>query len=112
MAGSRSERNRLVGMLLLLWSALGAGLSWGKDARGTQVPWIGASFQLGARTHTGGGSTLFPGVAVSIQQAKFDELRAAVEEIYNAKGLIDMKKVLRVAGQLAWDRKLILRYCC
>ena len=65
VAGSRKERNRLVGMLLLLWSALGAGLSWGKGARGTQVPWIGASFQLGARTHTGGGSTLFPGVAVS-----------------------------------------------
>ena len=100
--GSQHTRDKLIIILLLLWAALGLEFSWAKGNRGPAVPWIGATFTLDKRAHQGGGATLFPGVAVTIQQAKFAELRQSIEEIYNANGLIPMKKVLRVAGQLAW----------
>jgi len=100
--GSQQERNRLIIILLLLWSALGLALSWEKGSRGTSVPWIGVTFRLDKRPHQGAGQTLFPGVEITVQQAKFNDLRNNVEAIFHAKGLIPMKDVLKVAGQLAW----------
>jgi len=100
--GSPQERNRLIIILLLFWSALGLFLSWAKGSRGKSVPWIGVTFKLDRRLHQGGGDVYFPGVEITIQQAKFDELRENVEAIFNSKGLIPMKDVLKVAGQLAW----------
>jgi len=102
LLGSPQERNRLIIILLLFWSALGLFLSWEKGSRGMSVPWIGVTFKLDKRLHHGAGDVLFPGVEITIQQAKFDELRSNVEAIFNAKGLIPMKDVLKVAGQLAW----------
>ena len=52
--------------------------------------------------HQGGGDVCFPGVAIAIQQAEFDELRKSIEIIFHSKGLIPMRDVVRVAGQLAW----------
>jgi len=100
--GSQQERNRLIIILLLLWSALGLALSWEKGSRGTSVPWIGVNFKLDKRPHQGAGRALFPGVEITVQQAKFNDLRNNVEAIFHAKGLIPMKDVLKVAGQLAW----------
>ena len=54
------------------------------------VPWIGATFKLDRRLYQGGGDVYFPGVAITIQQAKFDELRKPIESIFHSKGLIPM----------------------
>jgi len=103
--GSAATRDRLIAILLLLWCAMGFGLSWEKGARGSSVPWIGATFTLGHHAHPvpdGRGYRDFPGVAVTVQHMKFEELRTEVDKIHRAKGLIPVKQVLRVAGQLAW----------
>ena len=39
---------------------------------------------------------------MTLAPKKFQELRDAVEEIHNTKGMIQLKKVQRVAGQLSW----------
>ena len=89
-------------ILLLLWAALGLGLSWKKGTRGRVVPWIGASFALDERPHLGGGASLFPGVAITLQENKFSEMRVGVDDLCAAQGLVPTKQVLRLAGQLAW----------
>ena len=99
--GTQFQRRRLTGMLLLFWLVLGLRISWGKGVRENKVPWIGASVRLSSRTH-GNGTRHFFGVLVKLLPEKFEELRGQVQDIHVAKGLIPIKKVTRVAGQLSW----------
>jgi hypothetical protein len=87
--------------LFLFWAALGVKFSWKKGARGQEIVWIGArvAVQLRSRRESTG---LFPGVAVTLAPEKFEELRKAVEVLHSAKGLVPIKQVLRLAGQLSW----------
>jgi hypothetical protein len=99
--GSPPERSWMLGSLLLFWHVLGFRFNWGKGARGQEVPWIGATIKLDKKGY-GANSTRFPGVLVSLTPGKFTELQQAVDEIHNAKGMINLRLVQRVAGQLSW----------
>ena len=104
--GDRLQRKKLVGMLLLLWLALGFRMSWAKGCMGSQVPWIGTTLSLDWRTPVGK-QVSFPGVCVQLQQNKFEELRNNVEDAFSAKGMIPIKQVHRIAGQLSWVSGII-----
>ena len=99
--GQPSKRAWLLGLLFLFWAALGFKFSWKKGARGQEIVWIGARVAVQQRSHPSM-ACLFPGVAVTLAPEKFQELRKAVEELYKAKGLVPIKQVLRLAGQLSW----------
>ena len=87
-------------MLLLLWCALGLQVSWGKGTRGFSVPWIGARIEVAMQRYPSG--RMFPGVWTELQQERFDEMRSNVAKVSSAKGLIPLKLVKTVAGQLSW----------
>ncbi len=101
LRGLPAQRSWHLGTLLLFWRALGFKFSWKKGARGTEVPWIGATVSVVWKTY-GAGSTVYPGTLVALQPAKYAELQQGVEAIHKAKGMIDFKCVQRVAGQLSW----------
>ena len=101
LRGPQAVRSWLLGCLLIFWRALGFVFNWGKASRGAQVPWIGANILITSRTY-GAGTTIYPGTLVTLTEAKFKELRQGVEEIHQAKGMTDLKKVQRLAGQLSW----------
>ena len=105
--GGPSVRKWRLGALLLFWTTLGFKLNWGKGHRGQEVPWIGAHLRIEQRRH-GNQPQQLHGVLVTLAPKKFQELRDAVEEIHNTKGMIQLKKVQRVAGQLSWASGIFL----
>ena len=79
---------------------MGFRFNW-KGARGPEVPWIGANVRIG-RAPYGTGAVVAAGVMVTLSPAKFKELQGEVEDVHAAKGMIPLKKVQKIAGQLSW----------
>jgi hypothetical protein len=99
--GPPAQRSWYLGTLLLFWMALGFKFSWKKGARGAQVPWIGATVAVVHKTY-GATAKVYPGTLVTLQPAKYAELQKGVEDLHKAKGMVDLKLVQKVAGQLSW----------
>jgi hypothetical protein len=98
-------RKQLLAMLVLFWSMLGLQLNFAKGSRGASVPWIGATVSVECKEHPGG--VHWPGVVAKLQAQKYAELLKNVETVHNAKGMIQLKLVKTIAGQLSWASGII-----
>jgi hypothetical protein len=98
--GSKALRRHLLACLLLFWSVLGLQLSYSKGSVGQDIPWIGTRVKVTKQTHPCG--LEWAGVLVTLQEQKMKELRDNVEELFRARGLVNIKPVRIVAGQLSW----------
>ena len=99
--GCEPLRKWLLGAVMLVWTVLGFRLSFRLSWRRQEVPWIGASIRLDKRPHGVHGTEL-PGVLVTLLPSKYQELRSEVERLHQAKGMVHLSAVQRVAGQLSW----------
>jgi hypothetical protein len=99
--GTPEQRRWYIGSLLLFWTVVGFRLNWRKGHRGQVVPWIGAQIAI-ERQPYGTQRGLFYGTRVTLAPGKFKELQDAVELIHGSRGLVPVKTIQRVAGQLSW----------
>lgn len=83
---TKALRERMVGLIILLWSALGLRLSYHKGARGQFVVWIGDSLEI-----------LAGAVRVGIKESILQDLRGLVAEL-DGMHVLPLKKVRRVDG--------------
>ena len=97
--GSLQQRRRSVGLLLLLWSVLGLKLNWPKGQHGSSVDWIGTSISL--RTLNGQAA-----VRCQLTRKKSEEVIQLVKDLHDETGMVASKRVLRLAGILAWTSGL------
>ena len=93
--GTPAERAWFLGSLLLFWRVLGFTFNWRKAHRGQTVQWIGAQISVEKRE----GSF---GVLATFAPKKFQELRANVDALHKAIGMVKLMLVQHVAGQLSW----------
>ncbi|CAK0849002.1 unnamed protein product [Prorocentrum cordatum] len=104
--GPPHQRKWLLGALLLFWAALGFRLSWKKAVRGQAVPWIGAQLELQrrrckkCRRHAWG-------IQVALAPKKCREIVEAVDAIHRSTGVVHVKEVRKLAGQLSWASGLL-----
>eukprot|EP00971_Amphidinium_carterae_P139049 2755948-Amphidinium_carterae.1 len=94
-SGPAPEACVSIGVLLLAWSSFGVPLAWTKASFGRSVTWIGA--ELTSVMVDG-----LPGVKATLAQKKFEEMCALVETLLKTKGMVDIAKVKRLAGQVSW----------
>jgi hypothetical protein len=93
--GRPEERAWLLGILLLFWAVLGFKFNWAKAHRGQSAPWIGAQVSVERRDK-------IIGVLATLAPKKYEELLTNVETLRRAKGMVNLKLVSRVAGQISW----------
>ncbi|CAK0835747.1 unnamed protein product [Prorocentrum cordatum] len=104
--GPPHQRKRLLGALLLFWAALGFRPNWKKAIRGQTVPWIGAQLELQrrwcrkCRRHAWG-------LQVTLAPKKCREIVEAVDAIHRSTGVVHVKEVRKIAGQLSWASGLL-----
>jgi hypothetical protein len=93
-------RRHLLACLLLFWEVLGLQLSYAKGSIGSSIPWIGAMVTVQRQRHPSG--LEWPGVMVTLQRTKMEELQSNVNEIFGARGMVNLKLVRTIAGQISW----------
>ena len=93
--GTPEIRHWRFGVLLLFWSVLGFRFNWPKAHRGHTVPWIGAQVTVKTQDHVAG-------VLAELNPKKFCEIKGCVNKLRKAKGMVDLKVVKTLAGQLSW----------
>ncbi|CAK0867373.1 unnamed protein product, partial [Prorocentrum cordatum] len=98
--GAPATRAWLTGALLLLWNVLGLKFKWLKARRGQAVPWIGAQVSLEQRARRWG-------VLDTLALQKVAEMRSSAERLREATGMVNIKAVQQLAGQLSWASGLI-----
>ncbi|CAK0883204.1 unnamed protein product, partial [Prorocentrum cordatum] len=104
--GPPHQRKRLLGALLLFWAALGFRLNWKKAIRGQTVPWIGAQLELQRRWRRKCRRHAW-GIQVTLAPKKFREIVEAVDAIHRSTGVVHVKEVRKIAGQLSWASGLL-----
>ena len=95
MQGRPETRAWNLGILLLFWAALGFQFNWSKAFKGQKASWIGAQISIERREGR-------PGVLAELAPTKFEELKANIKKLRQAKGMVDIQQGQRVAGQLSW----------
>ena len=90
-----ATRSWLIGALLLFWNVLGFDFNWSKAHRGVSVPWIGAQITIRKADEKWG-------MLTTLQGKKLKEMQQLVLALHRAKGMVDVKMVQTMAGQLSW----------
>ena len=97
LRGTQPERDGHLAMVLLVWASLGAGLSWGKGARGDRVVWIGVQIEWS-----------WEEAIFSIPAQKVKELAAELQDIPRSS-VAPLTAIRRVGGRNAWATTLLRR---
>eukprot|EP00971_Amphidinium_carterae_P258941 5139032-Amphidinium_carterae.3 len=93
LAGPAASAMHTCGILLLIWSAFGARLSWKKRSFGRKVSWIGASFMT--KLVEG-----LLGITCKVSDEKFAEMMHNIFVLRDASGMIPCSAIRTLAGQL------------
>eukprot|EP00971_Amphidinium_carterae_P200807 3984921-Amphidinium_carterae.1 len=93
--GSASVAAFRVGLVLLLWEMLGLRLAYSKGLFGRSITWIGC--YMSSKLIDG-----IPGVYISIAEKKFMEIVELTNRLKGSTGMVPLRDVRRLAGQLAW----------
>ena len=84
----RGDRDLTIGMILLMWSALGLPLSLGKAVSGREVTWTSIHLQPAVR-----------GVHVQVKQEIVDDASASTTD-FLSRNIVSKKELRKYVGQL------------
>ena len=94
LGGTSHKRSSQALQVLLLWCALGAGISWGKASFGQRVVWIGGQLSLDVDRFS---------VRVSLPAKRIEALLKEIKEILSCKrGMVCRDRLRSLAGLGSW----------